>query len=1039
MSVFNSIANFFKPSAEGVRVRDVVREVPGATKEIGKTIFSDVARFTFSGLTGLGQGALYLSGDKTAVTPPQPLNIPGFEPIKSYQQTFAERQARGESIFKNVAKTAGSVAIDEPVGFAFKPLFLAGGILGKSFKSGALDPLIQQARQIASKGGTLDEFLKTSTKYFHGGDVIKEVKLGKSNYAKTFFMSDSADYAKEYASKSKSGVVNDIYVDPNAKLIDIKNATPEEITAIKNKIQEIKDTHVPYSGKGGFNPTFGGSTDELVEGAMRGKSHFAEDPALVDVYKKLGYDGMVSYEDMGLRGKNIGIWNKGMVKTKSELEDIWKQANSSLAPDSLARTPQAGGTLRTPAQRTLQGGIGKSVALADDTIGSLGSQVDPVTKITEALTKAESLLPKQKELYAAERAKRAAKIRSVGEKVPGEAGFKAQLGQLKGELPKVEFESVRKAVTQSDVDELFNMVRKNEVLSDYEKISAQRALTKIVGAEGGKLPTTSEIELLRQVFPKPFIDALMMNRSLMEKLWSGVGEVLNLPRAIMATADLSAPLRQGVFLIGRPKQWIPAFGNMFKYAFSEKAYQGMLKDIKSRPTYPLMRESKLAITEIGSKDLTQREEMFMSNLAEKIPIFGPIARGSNRAYSGFLSKIRADVFDDLLVKGRSVGIKDERVIDDLSKYINAATGRGSIGKLEKASVALNSIFFSPKLMFSRLNLLNPNFYYKLDPFVRKQALQDLFTFTSVASSVAGLAYLGGAEVEVDPRSSDFLKIKLGNTRYDPYGGFQQYIRLASQLVTGKIISSTTGREIVLGEGYKPLTRKDIFMRFLESKEAPILSFATAMMQGQTSIGEEVNVPTEIIERSIPLVVQDMYDIYKERGIESLGMVVPGVFGVGSQTYGTQELVFGKSKLGVETAQIKPVTDLAQDINAALFGDPELKTTSASYNVEAFYDQMLKMPREEAAKKFNEISQVNPNLAKKILEVVEDRQMGITVKDKELKAKGVSSGDRATAIAENLSELETDQEKARLWEEYVTKKIITPEVARQVQIIINQNP
>ncbi len=190
----------------------------------------------------------------------------------------------------------------------------------QSITDDTIDPLISEAKKYKSA----DEFVQSKVNTFHGGDEIKNVDLNKSNYAKTFFVSDNIDYAKSYA--GKSGVINDIYIKPDSKLIDIKNATPEEITAIKNKIQEIKDTYVPYSNEGGFNPTFGNSADELVDGAIRGKSHFAEDPALVDVYKKLGYDGMVSYEDSAMRGKNIGVWNKDKVLTKSQLTDIWNKA-----------------------------------------------------------------------------------------------------------------------------------------------------------------------------------------------------------------------------------------------------------------------------------------------------------------------------------------------------------------------------------------------------------------------------------------------------------------------------------------------------------------------------------------------------------------------------------------------------------------------------------------------------------------------------------------------------------------------------------------
>jgi hypothetical protein len=40
-------------------------------------------------------------------------------------------------------------------------------------------------------------------------------------------------------------------------------------------------------------------------------------------------------------------------------------------------------------------------------------------------------------------------------------------------------------------------------------------------------------------------------------------------------------------------------------------------------------------------------------------------------------------------------------------------------------------------------------------------------------------------VEIDPRSTDFGKIKVGNIRWDIWGGFQQWVRVASQLATGE--------------------------------------------------------------------------------------------------------------------------------------------------------------------------------------------------------------------------------------------------------------
>ena len=390
-------------------------------------------------------------------------------------------------------------------------------------------------------------------------------------------------------------------------------------------------------------------------------------------------------------------------------------------------------------------------------------QSNPVEKVIDAITGAKPIRGKQEALVSAARGRQAAELVKAGKEVTGEAGFFKQLGKLKGKLPKAEFEGIRGKLGQADIDDLFNMVESNQALSPFDKVNTKKGLSKLFGLEGGGVPTKGELDLLNQVFPKELTEAVLAKQPFLKKFGQGVAEVANIPRAIMASFDLSAPFRQGLFLINKPKRFIKAFGNMFRYAFNEKAYQGSLKNIKSRPTYGLMQQHKLPLTELGGA-LSGREEAFMSQLPEKIPAFGKIIRGSNRAYTGFLNKLRADVFDDLIKSAQSLGHNVEgRVGKDIARFIGAATGRGTLPKsIEGAAVALNSVFFSPRLMASRLQLLNPVFYTKLDPFVRKEALKSLLTLGSTAATVMGLAKLGGAEVGSDPRNADFAKIKIGN-------------------------------------------------------------------------------------------------------------------------------------------------------------------------------------------------------------------------------------------------------------------------------------
>ena len=594
------------------------------------------------------------------------------------------------------------------------------------------------------------------------------------------------------------------------------------------------------------------------------------------------------------------------VKVKGNLEDL--QGRKSIPQVKLATKPVKLLKVSKPKPQLEGGGLPSGLKPPSSI-----PTIDPVDKIINALKGAKPIRGQQEAIYSKIRSQQAGALAGIQKQMGGEAGFYKGLGKLKGEMPKVSFESIKSQFKQPELDALFNKINEAN-MTPFEKVTAQEGLKKLLGSEGGVIPNESELKLLNEIFPPEFTQAVLDNRPLIQKLFKLGEEALNLPRAMMATADLSAPLRQGVFLIGRPKQWLPAFVQQFKYFFSEKAYKGLAENIKARPTYQAMRESKLAITDI-SPLLQTREEMFMSNLAEKIPGFGKLARASNRAYSGFLNKLRADTFDDLYKTAKNQGLLKENpgLINDIARFVNAATGRGNLGALERAAPVLNGAFFSPRLMASRLNLLNPVFYAKLDPFVRKEALKSLLTFAGTGMTILGLAKLSGAEVGTDPRSSDFGKIKVGNTRLDLWGGFQQYFRAAGQLITGKYVSSTTGKEYTLGEGYKPLTRLGILGRVIESKEAPIVSFVSSLLTGQNSLGGKLDVPVEVLNRFIPMVASGFYDLYKEGGLREMGLGLPSIFGVGVQTYGKQIPTMETTASGKPTIKLNPVGGLPEDI------------------------------------------------------------------------------------------------------------------------------
>ena len=650
-------------------------------------------------------------------------------------------------------------------------------------------------------------------------------------------------------------------------------------------------------------------------------------------------------------------------------------------------------------------------------VPQISKELTSIEKITQVLKESKPIRGTQEAIYTAERAKKMARALAVGEKATGEAGFYKELGQLKGEMPKVQFEALRGKIGQADVDNLFSQVKSSKLLSFWDSISARKGLSKVLE---GRVPTEGELILLDRVFPKEFVKAVLDKRGLFAKFADAGYQLANIPRSVMASFDLSAPFRQGLFLISHPKRFFGSFVDMFKAFGSEKSFKAIQENIVKKPTFNLMKESKLALTEMGSI-LTKREESFMSGWAEKIPIVGKVIRASGRAYTGFLNKLRADVFDDLITQADKLGLTPRNnpdLVKEISNFVNVASGRGSIGALQPAANALNSFFFSPRLMASRLTLLNPVYYIKANPFVRKEALKSLFTVLGAGTTILGLSKLAGADVGTDPRSADFGKIIIGKTRIDIWGGLQQYIRMFGQVISGQYVSSTTGKLMTLGEGYKPLTRYEIIQRQIEGKEAPIFSLITTLLKGQTFTGEKASIPKEIGQRLIPMAISDIYEVYKNEP-ELLPLSGLGLFGFGLQTYSDEKRTLPTEKEKKQTYEISKI-----------LGEQAREKEALNNASELMYAELKKIPKEQAKEEFNRIIKENPEMAEKINDIIKDEQLGLTFVEKMMKQLGVENGQRAEYIVEALNKL-SKEEKKSYFQNLVDKKVITKQVNEQI--------
>lgn len=443
---------------------------------------------------------------------------------------------------------------------------------------------------------------------------------------------------------------------------------------------------------------------------------------------------------------------------------------------------------------------------------------------------------------------------------------------------------------ENQVNYYYQRIKTSPDLTTFERLQAESGLNALFGfhkdSKGmAKLPEPNQIKQLEKVFGPRLTESLMKLRGETRKVSNKVIEALNLPRAVLASFDVSAGGRQGLLLLPiAPKQWAKAVGRGYK-AWTSPEYADYVDiQIKSDPYYKKFRNSGGFLSQVGG--ITRGEEVFASKWAKAIPGI----KASERAYTTTLNSLRFYTFKKYAQKWQGSG-KTAEDYEKLAKFINHATGRGDIKGLEEYAPFLNATFFAPRLQMGRIQSITDLFKGikgdlkkgEISP-TRKIIAADLVSFFGGGIGIlALLSKMKGISVEDDPRSSDFGKIRFGNTRIDFWGGYSQIARLVAQLATAEMKGTDTDRVMKVDRG-------NIIWRFIQTKLSPAAGLSVDLVRGETFLGKQLEATPEIVseqvyERFTPLFVQDVVDALRYQGFTSAAIVSPlAVHGIGAMTY-----------------------------------------------------------------------------------------------------------------------------------------------------------
>jgi hypothetical protein len=489
-----------------------------------------------------------------------------------------------------------------------------------------------------------------------------------------------------------------------------------------------------------------------------------------------------------------------------------------------------------------------------------------------------------------------------------------------------------------------NQAKKNieKRIKELEKKLADRDFTK-----KEKKPAYTADDEIRDLRAKrqelqDEIDIEIFKEQLKQRGWKGnfadyAKDIFNVTRNAMATLDLSFVLVQGKLISGGFLHPVTALRSAFqagKQMFSESNARKWNTFIRSQEYYDEMKKAGLSLTEYDAKVEAQEELMLTGPILnalwalavspsrviskeayEAAKRFNPM-NAFSRAQVAYLNTFRIlrykELSDKLKGEGKSINT-DLQSYKNVADVINTFSGRSGLGKIDQNPMltkALAYTFFSPRNWASILKTSSPIALYwgyklrdtgssrtKMFSVAQKTALFDFMGAMGSTAAIVAMAAMrlnddddDDSEVVLDPLSSYFGQIRLGNTYVDPWAGRMQTIVFTSRFITEAMHrGGTTGP---LGVNNRP-TRAVLLWEYMSRKFHPTISMLydygmTSQAEGQPRMnpyGEEWSWMERAQESVTPMVYNMLTEVHEEQPGHIEAFLAPlGYLGMGVQTY-----------------------------------------------------------------------------------------------------------------------------------------------------------
>lgn len=509
--------------------------------------------------------------------------------------------------------------------------------------------------------------------------------------------------------------------------------------------------------------------------------------------------------------------------------------------------------------------------------------------------------------------------------------------QLASQAISVEdFHATRKKILSGDYG-LINKVQEMPI-SEAEKMAMTQAIAQQAQDDAflrnrgqiafdkmikGERLEDNEIQIIRQIIGERF--KINEEDPGILKLGKFFANATGSARALMTAYDISAAGRQALYAApmnpGAVKEAFKAQLKALRMTRPEfDSFMARLQDPMYNPFAEISEKAGLHFSETMDKASGKQEENFYNGKwAEALPG----VRQSEQAYIAYLNKMRVELFNKhakvMMDEGEefidaSTGDVSQK-LKDLAYMVNTLTGRGELslfhmspnspmGKkfglketwvpgrdmADKAHEALTTVFFAPRFAASRAALMRDTVQALagggLDPAISKIYMKNVIgTITAVTSTMAMLAATGVGTFQEDPRKKDFGVLKVGNTRYDAYGGLKPWAKIVSLVGTDKYFSGQYGVPTKYGATMGSRTKKGEVGKFVQGKLSPAMGFLLEAYTGEDFMGRKSHPVKNALEHSAPMILQTIYESIEANEADQLPLAVPlSLVGVGVNSY-----------------------------------------------------------------------------------------------------------------------------------------------------------